>query len=306
LKGKILIATSSFGKLSRDPIDKLIKNGFEVVNNPYGRKLSVQELNELLKGAVGIIAGLEDLNRDVLKGSSLKVISRCGAGVSNVDLDAAKEMNIEVRNTPDAPTQSVAELTLGLILSLLRHVVVSDKDVREGKWAKRMGTLLHGKKLGIIGLGRIGKRVAELIAPFKLHILACDLKPDNKFAKSLNIKIVPFEELIKEADIISIHASCSECLIGRDDFSKMKEGVFIMNVSRGSVMDENALVQELKKGRIGGAALDVFSKEPYAGELTAFENVILTPHIGSYAKEGRIKMENQAVDNLIRAMKELK
>lgn len=309
---KITITTTSFADYDKKPIEILKENGFEVVLNTLGRKLKKNEVIELCKGSVGIIAGTETIDADILNSlvvsttsrSLLKVISRCGAGLDNVDLDASKKLGIKVFNTPDAPTLAVGELTVGLILDLLHKVSQMDREVREGQWQKRMGNLLSEKKVGIIGFGRIGQKVAALLTPFDCEIRYYDVKAEGKekITESLARRI-ELEELLKTSDIISIHVSSKEQIIGVGEIEQMKKGSWLVNVSRGTVIDEDALFEALKNGHLAGAALDVFKEEPYYGPLREFDNVILTPHIGSYAIESRIKMELAAVENLLNGLK---
>lgn len=304
---KVLISTRSFGEFDGAPLDRLKEAGFEVVLNSYGRSLKEEESIELLQGAVGVIAGTEPLNEKVLgKTSSLKVISRCGTGIDNVDLGAAKKFGIKVFNTPDAPTLAVAELTLGLILALYRRIAESDRCVRSGKWVRQMGQLLSGKKLGIVGLGRIGKKLVELAAPFNVEVMACEPSPDTEFIQRYNIQLLTFNELLKNADIVSLHLSCPKeihCLIGRNELALMKPSAILINTSRGWMIDEGALKEALTNKNIAGVALDVFQEEPYNGPLKNFDSVILTTHIGSSARETRIQMEMEAVDNLLRGLR---
>ncbi len=331
---RIAITTTSFGKYDKGPLNILKENGFEAALNPYGRKLTKDGTIKLCKDVVGIIAGTETLDADVLEKlaqssllsplSSLKVISRCGTGLDNIDLEAARRLGIKVFNTPDAPTLAVAELTVGLILNLLRKVNQMDRSVRNGKWEKLMGNLLSDKKVGIIGFGRIGQKVSELLKSFGCEIRYYDIRTEDiglrtetgKRTKDLGLRgekkdtqsssLSPqsssLEELLKISDILSIHVSSNEQLIGEKEIRMMKEGAWLVNVSRGSVIDERALYQALKEGHLSGAALDVFEQEPYTGHLKELENVVLTPHIGSYAKESRAEMERQAVENLIRGL----
>ncbi|MFC1623864.1 phosphoglycerate dehydrogenase [Candidatus Omnitrophota bacterium] len=303
---KIFISTSSFGKYDPAIIDALKGRGLEPFLNPYGRKLSKSEIMQFLGGMRGLIAGTEVLDRDVLHSSrSLKVISRCGVGMENVDSKAAEELGIKIFNTPDAPTVAVAELTVGLILSILRCVPASDRGMRAGLWEKRMGSLLHGKKVGIIGLGRIGKKVVELIMPFGVEILCYDLKLDNEFIDKYGIKNMSLRDLLTNSDIVTLHISSQEKkspLIGRQEIGFMKKSAYLINASRGNIVDEVALVEALKDRRISGAAIDVYEKEPYQGPLSHLDNIVLTPHIGSYAKEARMEMEKEAVKNLIRGL----
>jgi len=298
---KITISTTSFGEYDRSYIKKCEDLGFEVVLNQSGRKVKSDELVKLAGGAVGLIAGTEELNSEVLsKLPDLKVISRCGAGLENVDLNAAKRFGIKVFNTPDAPTLSVAELTIGLMLNLLRKINIMERDVKSGIWKKLMGSLLAGKNVGIIGFGRIGKRTAELLINLNCRVAYYDPCVENQAAGFRKSRL---DELLKWADIVSIHAATKEKLLGRKELSMMKRGSFLVNVSRGEVIDEDALYESLKDGHLSGAALDVFSEEPYDGALKKLDNVILTPHIGSYSKEARINMERDAVDNLLKGLK---
>lgn len=293
---KIAITTTSFAEFDRQPIELLKANNFEAILNPYKRKLKGKEVIALCQDAVGLIAGTESLDAKVIgQLNTVKVISRCGSGMDNVDSAAAKKKGIKVFNTPDAPTLAVAELTLGLILGVLRKINQMDAALKRGKWDKLMGNLLYGKKVGIIGFGRIGKKVCELLKPFDCEMAYTDHFVDNEVS---GIKRLSIEELLKWAEIITMHVSTSEKIIGPEEFKLMPPGSWIINASRGQVLDEDALYEHLKKGDIAGAALDVFGEEPYQGRLKDLDNVILTPHIGSYAKEARVNMEIEAVKNL--------
>ena len=300
MKHKVLIGPSTFAALDSAPMDILIEAGFEVANNPFGRKLTKEELIEFLPGIAGLIAGLESLDREVLEKSNLKVISRCGSGMSNVDIDAAKQLGIKVFSTPFGPTSAVAELTLGALLSLLRMIPQMDRDLHEGRWNKKIGTQLEGKTVVIIGFGRIGRRVAELLAPFKTRILVVD-----PFLRDFteNLPVLTLEEALTQADIVTLHSSGESIIIGENEFNLMKSGAFLLNAARGDLIDEDALVKSLEEGKIQGAWIDTFSQEPYSGPLTKYEQVILTPHIGSYSIECRRSMEMESVQNLINGFK---
>lgn len=301
---KIIITTTSFGEFDKEPIHILESAGFETLLNPYKRKLEKGEIVELCKDATGIIAGTETLDADVLERlaqSSLKIISRCGAGLDNVNLDAAKNLGIKVFNTPNAPTLAVAELTVGLILGLLRKTSLMDREIRNGVWKKRMGNLLYEKRVGIIGFGRIGKKVAELLKPFGCMIAYTDPFIKDEYS---GIKHLSIEDLLKWVDIVTIHASTKEKLLSEKEMKLLKKGTWLVNVSRGGVVDETILYEYLKNDYLSGAALDVFEEEPYAGPLKELENIIVTPHIGSYAKESRVKMEMEAVENLLKGLKD--
>jgi len=303
LKGnKILIGPSSFAAMDHAPMNRLIESGCTVIDNPYKRKLTKNELIELLSdGVTGLIAGLEPLDRDVLEKSSIKVISRCGSGMSNVDLEAASELGIKVYSTPDAPVNAVAELTLGAMLSLLRMIPQMNSDLHEGKWTKKVGLQLTDKTVAIIGFGRIGRRLARMLVPFKVTVLAVD---PNLQGVVDNIHVVPLEEALPQADIITIHSVGKQCLIHNDQFALMRPGTFLLNAARGGMVDESALISAIEKGTIIGAWIDTFEEEPYTGPLTNYPQVILTPHVGSYTLECRRQMETEAAENLIAGLKE--
>ena len=219
---------------------------------------------------------------------------------AEVDLNTAKELGMGVFNTPSGPTLAVAELTIGLILTLLRKTQVMNAQMKQGVWQKQMGNLLYGKKAGIVGFGRIGQKVAELLLPFGVAVSYSDV---CVYSGSMKVELMSLDDLLKWNDIILLHASSQrggQYLIGKPEIALMKEGVFIVNTSRGGLIDEDALAEAIKNKHISGAALDVFSEEPYTGALKAMDEVILTPHIGSYAKEARVSMENEAVRNLLK------
>lgn len=304
---KIFVSTSTFGKYNPEPIQALKRAGLEVEINPLGRKLTETELREILnkEQIIGLIAGTEPLTEVILKDSKgLKVISRCGVGLDNVDLVAASRLGIKVYNTPDAPADAVAELTLGLILDCLRHISSADHMIRLGQWNKPMGELLGTKTVGIIGYGRIGRAVSRLVKAFSAKVLAHDIA---LVEEEEGVDFVSFEELLSRADVVTLHLHYDPSkgkLITKDTIAKMKDGDYLINTSRGELVDEHALYEALKSGKLAGAGLDVFQREPYNGPLIGLENVVLTPHIGSYAREARIKMEREAVENLLKGLKE--
>lgn len=294
---KIAITTSSFAKDSREPLDMLEARGIKYVLNPHGRALSEDEAIEVLAGCVGVAAGTEPLTERVFAAlPELKAVSRCGVGMDNVDLAAAKARGIVVKNTPDGPTRAVAELTLGFALALLRDIPAMDRDIRAGVWKKRMGGLLEDKKVGIIGLGRIGLCTAKLFQALGAQIAYSDPMVDNPAFMRKNL-----EELLAWAEIITVHAPPAKdgFLLSAERLGLMPQGAWLINAARGGIVDETALAELLEQKHLAGAALDVFGKEPYSGPLAALSNVILTPHIGSYAKEARIRMEIETIANLL-------
>ena len=299
---KILIGPSSFSATDPGPLELLMSTGAEVIDNPFKRRLTKAELLELLSGGItGIIAGLEPFDKEVLNYSkALKVVSRCGSGMSNVDQKAAQEADILVRYTPDAPVDSVAELSLGAMLSLLRMIPVMNSELHANKWTKKIGALLSEKTVLIIGFGRIGRRLSELLKPFRAKILVVDpFFPEN----TQDVENVSLEEGLSRADIISVHSSGEGCIIGEKEMGYIKPGALLLNAARGALINEDVLIKALDSKQIEAAWLDVFDEEPYNGPLIDYPQVILTPHVGSYTRECRKRMETESVNNLIEAFK---
>ncbi len=309
MRNKILISPTSFGSCGKQPLELLKKENYKVISNLFGRKMTADELVEQGKDTIGIVAGVELLNGRVLELlPSLRCISRCGVGTDNIDLKKAKELGIAVRNTPDGPTRAVAELTVGVIFNFLRNISYCDREIRKGEWHKGMGSLLLNKKVGILGLGRIGRKVGELLLGLGAEVAGADISPDMKWLETNKIPLLTLEELIKESDILCIHISYSKDnrhIIGKKEIESMKEGAYFVNLARGGIVNEDVLYRALKSNHLAGAALDVFEQEPYTGPLRELDNVVLTPHIGSYARESRLEMEIQAVKNLLESLSSL-
>lgn len=301
---KLVISTSSFDMDNNAHVQHLLKEGMHIVGNGYGRKLTEDEAIELLgEDTVGMIAGIEPLTERVFASAkSLKVVSRCGSGLDSVDLAAAKRYGITVLNTPEAPAQAVAELTMGLILSALRKICQVDRLLRAGEWPRTQGQLLAAQVVGIVGFGRVGRRVAHLCQAFSAEVMAHD-----SYVKQSpqGIKLVPLEKLLAEADIISLHLTYDDDthhLLDAKAFARMKPGAVVINTARGGLVDEVALAEALVSGQLGAAALDVFEQEPYHGPLLKCDKAILTSHIGSLARESRQRMEVEAAENLLRGL----
>ena len=301
---KILISAASFCRYDPNPLNLLRKAGIKTVGNPYGRRLKKDEIISLGKGCVGIVAGLELYDREVLdKLHKLRVISRVGTGVTNIDLKRAQKLNIKVLNTPDVPTRAVAELSLALLFNLLRNVHQMNDSMKKGEWERLNGNLIEGKTIGIIGYGRIGRKVAHLLKGFGVSILIHDKLKESFKHFDKKIRKVSLDKLLKKSDCVMLHLSGESCIIGERELALMKKTSYLVNLSRGSVIDEKALYRALKEKSIAGAALDVFCKEPYCGRLRELENVILTPHVGSFTRESRIAMEIEAAQNLLNVLK---
>lgn len=299
---KILISTSTFGNTHQKEFEFLEKNGYQIFLNPFKRRLSESELISILDDDfIGIIAGLEPITKKTFAAAeNLKIISRCGTGIENVDLEYAKKKGIKVFNTPDAATESVAELVVALTLNLLRNITYLDKKIRKDEWNKLKGNLLKNKTYGIIGYGRIGKKVSELIKCFGAKVIVNDINDNSSISVRLN-------ELLERADIVSVHVPLNKStknMIGTKELQVMKKSALLINTSRGGIVNEEDLYQSLKMRLIRGAAVDVFEKEPYNGKFLELDNILLTPHIGAYAEETRIIQERESLTNLINGLSE--
>lgn len=295
----IAIGPSSFAEHDQSPLKILMQSEFRIVPNPYGRRLTEEETIHHLKGIDGLIAGLEPLNEKVLSNApDLKVIARVGIGMENVDLAAAKKHNITVSNTPDGPTQAVAELTLASLLSLLRELPTANEALHQGKWEKTIGRSLSEICVLIIGFGRIGRAVYQLLSNFGAKIVVFD-----PFIDKENFTEIEFIDLLTGlaiADVVSLHASGNNPILKDEEFDQLKRGAILLNPARGQLVCEKSLIKALKNKTISQAWFDTFWEEPYTGELLQFPNVLLTPHIATYTRSCRLAMETQAVKNLIR------
>jgi len=270
-------------------------------------------LSKQVTKADGLITrGSIKITEELMKASPrLKVIGVHGIGCDHVDLAAAKRLGKIVCNTPDALTVTVSEMAFALTLALLRNIVSADKAVRKGEWNRKysdlIGSELAGKKVGIIGLGRIGEATARRVKAFDSDVLywSRTRKPEKEL--KYGFRWMELDDLLKDSDIISLHVPSTEetrHLIGLEQFEKMKQGVYIVNTARGKVIDEEALIKALKNGKVKAAALDVFENEPLSTDspLCKMDNVILTPHIGASNLEGMQRMAIQVAVGVLKAI----
>jgi phosphoglycerate dehydrogenase-like enzyme len=278
------------------------------VFSPPGKLPQESELRELLPGCAGYLAGVEPITAAVLKAAdNLKIISRNGTGINTIDLRAARHMNIKIMRAEGANARGVAELTLGIILALIRSIPFSDACMKRGSWERRMGLELHGRTLGLIGCGKIGQLVSRLSLVFGLNVLAYDAFPDQRFNPGPNFRFTSLEEVLANSDIISFH--CPEQADGRaildsERLHRLKSGVVIVNTARASLIDETAILEALQEGRVAGLALDVYDREPPApSPLLSDDRVIATPHIGGYTSESVSRATLAAVENLLNFFK---
>ena len=295
-QSKVFIATSSFSELTTSVKAIAKKKNFLFKKNPLKKKLTSDQLVKYAKDCNYIIAGTEIYNQKTLdKLTKLKYIFRLGSGIDNLDIDYLKKKKIKFKKSIVTPEIAVAELIVGYIFSIYRHIVEHNNDLKNKIWKKRMGSILNGKTLGIIGYGKVGKYLYKLLKDFGVKILVND-------KKKINIENTNINKLIKKSDIISLNTNLysKEKLLDKKKLKLCKKNCIIINTSRPEVIDYDYLYLMLKKKKILGAGLDVFMKEPYLGKLTNLDNVILTPHIGSYSKEIRSKMEKEALKNILR------
>ncbi|MGA2910542.1 MAG: D-glycerate dehydrogenase [Candidatus Microgenomates bacterium] len=302
-------------KIPGDSLEKLKASGNEVTVSDVNRPLTAEELLAGIKGVDAVLSLLTDkIDGDVMDaaGPQLKIISNYAVGFDNVDTEAATKRGIIVCNTPsDEVNEAVAEHTWALILALARRIIESDEATRAGAykgWEPDIfiGTTLLGKTLGIIGLGRIGSMVARRAQGYKMTLLYNKREPDPAAEAELGVKFVSLDELLKESDFVTLHVPLTDetrHMINKETLAKMKTGAFLVNTARGPVVDERDLVDAIRSGHLGGAALDVFDNEPnIAPELIEAPNVITTPHIASATWEARNKMGEQAVAAIINTL----
>jgi D-3-phosphoglycerate dehydrogenase len=294
-----------FGHLSDDSFDIFKKSGLELAKNPYrGKGLSEDELIALIGGVHGLLTGVDQVTAKVINAADeLKVISKFGTGVDNIDVTAATEKGVVVTNAPGMNSDAVADMTLSLILSVARRMPFANDQVRKGNWPLIVGTEICNKTLGLIGLGEIGKRVALRAGGFNMEILAYELLPDEQFFQELGIKRVPLDRLLRESDFVSIHVpftSETKDLIKTEQLEMMKPTAYLINTARGGIVDENALRDALQSGQIAGAAFDVFKEEPLKEKaLIELDNFIATPHISPFTKEAIENAEKLSAQNIV-------
>ena len=287
----------------------LIDNGLKVSYEP---EITAEQILEKISNFnIIIVRSRTTITKEMIdKADNCKIIARVGVGLDNVDQEAAKIKNIRVINAVEGAMNAVAELVLGLMLSLARQTATGDRAIRDGKWLKKelKGTELRGKYLGIVGLGNIGKRLARLARALNMNIIGYDVMPiDEEFAKEVGLMKSDLNTLLQSSDYISIHVPLLDStyhLLDAQKMSTMKKTAKIINTSRGGVVDEDALYEAIKNGTLGGAALDVFEKEPAIGnKLAELDNVILTPHIGAQTKEAQSLAANVIGEKIIQILR---
>jgi len=285
--------------------DILQKNGLKITYDP---EITPDQIKEKIGTFdIVIVRSRTKLTKDMIeKADKCRIIARVGVGLDNIDVDAANAKGIRVINAIEGAMNAVAELVLGLMLSLSREIPRADREIRNGKWLKKelLGTELSGKYLGIVGLGNIGKRLAKHARALNMNIIGYDVIPiPDEFVREVGLIKTDLDTLISSADYISFHVPFTnetKHLVNSQRLGKMKKTAYIINTSRGEIIDEEALYSALKDGKIAGAALDVFEKEPATGnKLTTLSNVICTPHIGAQTKEAQTLAANVIAEKII-------
>ena len=287
---KVALMTRHHATLICEEARKLLLDaGFEIISNDTGRILSREEQKDLIKDAYAIVAGTEKYDADILSVcQNLKVVTRFGVGTDNFDLDTMKKMGVQVGVI--ANHNAVAEFALTLILASMKNLTRYDAVVREGKWSRFPMRELSQKTVGIVGFGRIGRRLAELLAGFDVEILAYDPYMNAEAAAERKVTPVSLEELLRRSDVVSLHLPSTpetQHMINAETIGKMKDGAYLINTSRGSLVDEKALYDALVAGKLSGAGLDVYEKEPVTAENPLFsqENDVLAPHVSALSYE---------------------
>src|SRR6056297_1789078 len=257
---KILITPRSFASTSSKPNDLLAKKGYKIIRNTTGRPFTNEEMLNMISDLDGIIIGIDDFNANIIDhAKKLKVISKYGVGLDNIDLESACKNNIVVTNTPHANSDAVADLAFALMLSLARRIPEADRKTKSNKWQKIIGNSVWNKTLGIIGLGKIGKQLVKRAKGFNMKIMVYDINRDEEFAKRFDINYVSKKQLLKESDYVSLHVPLNKHtknFIGNNEINLMKKDAFLINTSRGGLIEEESLYKALKEEKIKGAGLD--------------------------------------------------
>ena len=306
-----VLVTSYYDRAATDPALARLEATADVARVYHGRRLARHELLEHLPRADAVLISDEEIDAAALRAAPrLALVCADGVGVNSVDLAAATEAGVIVNNAPFVH-EANGDFTLGVILALLRRIVVADRGARTGRWNERgdyLGSGLAGRTLGLLGFGRAARAVAARAAGFGCRILAYCRNPDADDARRLGVELVGFDDLLARSDVLSIHVTLTDetrGMIGCTQFAQMKPGSYLVNTSRGAVLDEEALVEALQAGKLAGAAIDVLAQEPPAPDhpLLAMDNVVVTPHIASDDADAFRAVFDGAVDDMLRVFR---
>ncbi|WP_338421073.1 phosphoglycerate dehydrogenase [Mesobacillus harenae] len=304
-------SSPTFGLYSEDPVKMLESKGYNLELLHSEVSSNEEKFSEALRDADALIVGVEKISPAVLKhAEKLKVIAKHGAGVDNIDLKEAARRNIVVANAPGANRHAVADLVFGLFFSIARQIPAAFESIKSKEWPRLVGNEVYNKTLGVIGTGRIGKEVIKRAQGFNMNVLCFDLYPDDQIEKQGFGRYVAFQELLEEADFITVHTDLNDetkALIGQDELTMMKKNAFLVNAARGGIIDEQALYQALASKEIKGAAMDVFEKEPLLDSpLLQLSNFIATPHMAGYTEEALREVGVLTAQNVIDVLEQRK
>ncbi len=304
---KVLVTSKSFAIYAPELIEKLQSLGIEI-SRPIKSNIDSEEIAELITDCDGLICGIDRINKRVIdRGSKLKMIQMNGTGVDHIDIEYATQKGIYVGNCPGANANAVAEYNLAILLAEARKIVKHSNFIYNGEWKRTPGIELSNKTMGVIGVGYIGKRFVELIRGFNMRILAYDIQMDNDWARQENVEIVDnIQQIFLESDFISLHVpliNSTSNIINEKAISLMKKDVIIVNTARGGLINTQALVNAIREGKIRGAALDAFEKEPIESDSSLLKlDITLTPHVAASTIESAKNVSYCVVDHIIRCL----
>lgn len=302
---RVLVTPTVVRNIPGEYSEILTRGGFEIVYPPQGcDTMQRANLLPLLAGVDAMVASVEPLTREVLSQTKLRAIARMGVGYDAIDIEAATDLGIAVTITPGTLEESVAEHTIALMLAVTRGIVARDREVRGGVWSRRAMPRMAGKTFGIVGLGRIGRAVVSKVLALGMKVVAHDPCADEQFAASRGVTLLPLEQLLRTADVVSLHSPTTadtRDMINTRTLGLMKQGAVLINTARGAVVDEEALCQALASGHLLGAALDVFKIEPLpiTSPLLTYDNVVLCTHMGGIDSESQNAMSALAAQCLV-------
>ncbi len=288
---KILVTATNYSQLCAEAKALLESKGCEIVESPFGRPMTFDEIKERIADIDAVIAGVDDWNEVVFKiAPKLKVISRFGVGVDNIDVEAARKYGIKVTNAAGGNSNAVAELTIGLIISAMRHIPQLHASTREGAWARFAGEEIRGRTIGLLGFGNIARLIAKKLQGFDVKLMAYDKYPNMEAAKTLNVEMTDADTVLSSADILCMMLPSlpeTRQFMNAEAFSKMKDGAYLINTARGALIDENALAAALESGKLRSAAIDVYETEPASPDnpLFSLPGIVTTPHTAAETYE---------------------
>lgn len=306
---RVLVTPTSFASQDETLRNELEAAVGEVIYNTTGKPLASADLARLLTDVDGYIAGLDEIDQSALQtASQLQVIARYGVGVDAVDLEAARQKGIVVTNTPGANSASVAELAVGLMLALARNIVIAARQTSQGEWPRLKGVSLEGKTVGLLGFGAIGQQVARRLQGFDCQVLGYDPFPRADAAARWGVTLCSQEQVITRADFLSLHLPAlpeTAGMVNAAWIGRMKRGAFLINTSRGEIIDEAALWAGLESGHLAGAALDVFAHQPPAQDnpLLHDRRIIATPHMGAHTDGATNAMGRAALQDCLAVLR---